>query len=159
MPLQPGTCLGPYEIAAQIGVGGIGEVCKATDTNLKRSVALKVVPASVVADVDRLARFQREAEVLAALNHPNIAAIYGLGRSGATTALVMELVEGGTLTKVSAGIVFPKRLWRPETKRTPYVRSCLLSISAVPCGSRRDEPSLPTSQAYRANAETPAGLT
>jgi serine/threonine-protein kinase len=76
----------------------MGEVYKARDTNLKRAVAVKVLPASVAADVDRLARFQREAEVLAALNHPNIAAIYDLERSGATTALVMELVEGPTLT-------------------------------------------------------------
>ena len=77
----------------------MGEVYKATDTNLKRAVALKVLPASVAADTERLARFQREAEVLAALNHPNIAAIYGLERSGATTALVMELVEGDDLSQ------------------------------------------------------------
>src|SRR5262245_45596167 len=75
----------------------MGEVYRATDTNLKRAVALKVLPASVATDAERLARFQREAEVLAALNHPNIAAIYGLERSGGTTALVMELVEGPTL--------------------------------------------------------------
>jgi len=75
----------------------MGEVYKATDTNLKRAVAIKVLPASVAGDAERLARFQREAEVLAALNHPNIAAIYGLERSRSTTALVMELVEGPTL--------------------------------------------------------------
>jgi len=97
LALTPGTRIGPYEVLAQIGVGGMGEVYKATDINLKRAVAIKVVPSSVAADVDRLARFQREGEVLAALNHPNIAAIYGLERSGATTALVMELVEGPTL--------------------------------------------------------------
>ena len=72
--LPPGTRLGVYEITAQIGAGGMGEVYRATDTNLKRSVAIKVLPASVAGDADRLARFQREAEVLAALNHPNIAA-------------------------------------------------------------------------------------
>src|SRR5215218_1814176 len=77
----------------------MGEVYRATDTNLKRSVAIKVLPAAVAADAERLARFQREAEVLAALNHPNIAAIYGLERSGATTALVMELVEGEDLSQ------------------------------------------------------------
>ena len=76
--LTPGTRLGAYEITAQIGAGGMGEVYRATDSNLKRSVAIKVLPASVAGDTDRLARFQREAEVLAALNHPNIAAIYGL---------------------------------------------------------------------------------
>jgi len=84
----------------------MGEVYKATDTNLKRSVAIKVLPASVAGDAERLARFQREAEVLAALNHPNIAAIYGLERSGATTALVMELVDGPTLAdRIAQGAV------------------------------------------------------
>src|SRR5580692_12423757 len=77
----------------------MGEVYKATDTNLKRAVAIKVLPAVVAADTERLARFQREAEVLAALNHPNIAAIYGLERSGPITALVMELVEGDDLSQ------------------------------------------------------------
>jgi serine/threonine protein kinase len=71
--LQPGARLGPYEVTAQIGVGGMAEVYRATATNLKRAVALKVLPEAVAADPDRLARFQREAEVLAALNHPNIA--------------------------------------------------------------------------------------
>jgi serine/threonine protein kinase len=75
MPLAPGTRLGPYEVAAQIGVGGMGEVYRATDTKLKRQVAIKVLPESVAGDQDRLARFQREAEVLASLNHPHIAAI------------------------------------------------------------------------------------
>jgi hypothetical protein len=97
MALTPGTQLGPYTVAARIGAGGMGEVYRATDTNLKRSVAIKVLPASVAADADRLARFQREAEVLGALNHPNIAHIYGLEKSHDTIALVMELVEGPTL--------------------------------------------------------------
>ena len=77
----------------------MGEVYRATDTNLKRQVALKVLPASVAADPDRLARFQREAEVLAALNHPHIAQIYGLEKSANVTALVMELVEGEDLSQ------------------------------------------------------------
>jgi len=97
LALTPGTRLGPYEVLAQIGVGGMGEVYKATDTNLTRAVAIKVLPASVAGDAERLARFQREAEVLAALNHPNIAQIHGLDKSGGTIALVMELVEGQTL--------------------------------------------------------------
>ena len=97
MPLAPGTRLGPYEIVAPLGAGGMGEVYRATDTNLKRAVAIKVLPQSVAADAERLARFQREAEVLASLNHSNIAAIYGLERLSGTTALVMELVEGPTL--------------------------------------------------------------
>jgi eukaryotic-like serine/threonine-protein kinase len=91
--------LGPYEIVAAIGAGGMGEVYRATDTNLKRSVAIKVLPAAVGGDADRLARFQREAEVLAALNHPNIGAIYGLEKTPDFTALVMELVEGEDLSQ------------------------------------------------------------
>ncbi len=97
MALVPGTRLGPYEITAQIGVGGMGEVYRATDTNLKRAVAIKVLPETVAADAERLARFQREAEVLASLNHPNIAIIHGLEKSDGVTGLVMELVEGPTL--------------------------------------------------------------
>src|SRR5713101_3577736 len=93
MPLSVGTRLGSYEILALIGVGGMGEVYRAKDTKLKRDVALKVLPAAFAHDPERMARFQREAEVLAALNHPNIAAIYGLEGN----ALVMELVEGQTL--------------------------------------------------------------
>jgi serine/threonine protein kinase len=97
--LSAGTRLGPYEVNAPLGVGGMGEVYRATDTNLKRQVAIKVLPAAVAADVERLARFQREAEVLAALNHPNIAAIYGLEKTPECTALVMELVEGEDLSQ------------------------------------------------------------
>ena len=97
MSFAPGTRLGPYEITGQIGAGGMGEVYRATDTNLKRTVAIKVLPEAVATDGERLARFQREAEVLARLNHPNIAAIYGLEKSDGTAALVMELVEGPTL--------------------------------------------------------------
>ena len=99
LALTPGTRLGVYEIVMQIGAGGMGEVYRATDSNLKRSVAIKVLPASVAGDADRLARFQREAEVLAALNHPNIAAIYGLEKTPTFTALVMELVEGDDLSQ------------------------------------------------------------
>ena len=78
MALTPGTRLGVYEVTAQLGVGGMGEVYRATDTRLKRQVAIKILPSSLAADPDRLARFQREAEVLASLNHPNIAQIHGL---------------------------------------------------------------------------------
>ena len=100
--LSRGTKLGPYEIAGQIGAGGMGEVYRATDTNLKRPVAIKVLPEAVASDANRLARFQREAEVLASLNHPNIAAIYGLEKGERTSALVMELVEGPTLADLIA---------------------------------------------------------
>jgi len=97
MAFSSGTRFGPYEIAGEIGAGGMGVVYQATDTNLKRDVAIKVLPESLATDAERLARFQREAELLASLNHPNIAQIYGLEQSDGTTALVMELVEGPTL--------------------------------------------------------------
>jgi Tol biopolymer transport system component len=97
MPLTQGIHIGPYEIDVQIGVGGMGEVYRATDTNLKRQVAIKVLPAAVANDADRLARFQREAQLLAALSHPNIAIVHGLEKGDSVTALVMELVEGSTL--------------------------------------------------------------
>ncbi len=93
MPLTPGTRLGVYEILAPLGAGGMGEVYRAKDTRLDRAVAIKILPESVAEDPDRLARFDREAKVLASLNHPNIAAIYGVE----DRALVMELVEGETL--------------------------------------------------------------
>src|SRR5262245_42572455 len=99
MTLLPGVRVGPYEIVGALGAGGMGEVYRATDPNLKRQVALKVLPASVAGDPERLARFQREAELLAALNHSNIAQIYGLEKSPDTTALVMELVEGEDLSQ------------------------------------------------------------
>ena len=84
MSLSPGTRLGPYEVVAKIGQGGMGEVWQAHDTQLNRDVALKILPDAFAADPDRLARFEREAQLLASLNHPNIAAIYGIeeGRLG-----------------------------------------------------------------------------
>jgi eukaryotic-like serine/threonine-protein kinase len=99
LALIPGTRLGVYEVTAQIGEGGMGQVYRATDTNLKRQVAIKILPPALAADHDRLARFQREAEVLGSLNHPNIAAIHGLEESGGMTALIMELVEGDDLSQ------------------------------------------------------------
>ena len=97
MALTPGSRLGPYEVVAQIGAGGMGEVYRARDTKLNRDVALKILPDTFAADPDRLARFRREAQVLAALNHPNIGAIHGVEDSGSTHALVLELVDGPTL--------------------------------------------------------------
>jgi len=94
-----GTKLGPYEITAKLGEGGMGEVWRATDGKLKREVAIKVLPAAFVEDRERLARFEREAQLLAQLNHPNIAHIYGMEASGESHALVMELVEGPTLAE------------------------------------------------------------
>ena len=92
--LSPGTRLGPYEILAGIGAGGMGEVYKACDTKLNRDVALKILPPEFAVDSDRLARFKREAQVLASLDHPNIGAIYGFEDSESVHALVLQLVEG-----------------------------------------------------------------
>ncbi|MGC2332103.1 MAG: protein kinase [Candidatus Acidiferrales bacterium] len=97
MTQNSGSRVGPYEILAAIGAGGMGEVYRARDAKLGRDVALKVLPEAFARDAERMARFQREAKVLASLNHSNIASIYGLEDSGATHALVMELVEGPTL--------------------------------------------------------------
>src|SRR5437867_2388281 len=97
MALPAGTRLGPYEILTPLGAGGMGEVYRARDTRLNRDVASKVLPAAFAADAERMARFEREAQVLASLNHPNIAAIYGMEEADGRRALVMELVEGPTL--------------------------------------------------------------
>ena len=97
MALSAGRRLGPYEIVAPLGVGGMGEVYRARDRKLNRDVALKVLPEPFTLDVDRLARFKREAQVLASLNHSNIAIIYGLEEADGVQALVLELVEGLTL--------------------------------------------------------------
>ena len=97
MPLNVGDRLGHYDVTALIGEGGMGQVYRATDTKLKRQVALKILPDAFSADPERLARFQREAEVLASLNHPNIAQIHGLEEADGVRALVLELVEGPTL--------------------------------------------------------------
>ena len=99
LALKPGTRLGVYEVTAQIGEGGMGQVYRATDTRLNRDVAVKVLPDSFANDADRLARFTREAQTLASLNHPNIAHIHGLEESGGVRALVMELVEGEDLSQ------------------------------------------------------------
>jgi Tol biopolymer transport system component len=102
MGLSPGSRLGPYEVVAQIGVGGMGEVYRARDGRLQREVAIKVLPEAFALDADRLARFEREARSLASLNHQNIAAIYGLEDADGVRALVMELVEGPTLADLIA---------------------------------------------------------
>ena len=99
MPLESGTTLGPYQVTAKIGEGGMGEVYRARDTKLDRDVALKVLPQAFTDDPDRLARFEREAKVLASLNHPNIGHIYGLEEAEGQKALVLELVEGPTLAE------------------------------------------------------------
>ena len=128
MPLSAGDKLGPYEILSPIGAGGMGEVYRARDTKLKRDVALKVLPDAFAKEPGRMLRFQREAEVLASLNHPNIAHIYGVEER----ALVMELVEGSTLAeriKVGAlpldeALAIAVRLAmrsKPRTQRASYI--------------------------------------
>src|SRR5271154_779220 len=93
MPLSAGDKLGPYEILAPLGAGGMGEVYRARDSKLNREVAIKVLPAALSTDAQYMARFEREAQLLAALNHPNIATVYGIEQG----ALVMELIEGADL--------------------------------------------------------------
>jgi eukaryotic-like serine/threonine-protein kinase len=107
MSLSAGTRIGPYEILAPLGSGGMGEVYRATDTHLGRHVAIKVLPDAFARDADRVARLEREARTLATLNHPNIAAIYGLEKSEGVDALVMELVDGPTLADRVARAALP----------------------------------------------------
>ena len=101
MPLSAGARLGRYEILSALGAGGMGEVYRALDTKLKRDVALKVLPQAFAQDPDRLARFQREAELLATLNHPNVAAIFSIEEAGGVHFMTMELVDGCTLEQMT----------------------------------------------------------
>jgi len=117
MPLITGTRFGHYEILSPLGAGGMGEVYRAHDTKLGRDVALKVLPAAFAANAERLARFRREAQVLASLNHPGIAAIYGLEESEGVLALVMELVEGPTLAERIAQGPIPLEDALPMTRQ------------------------------------------
>ena len=109
MDLTAGHYIGPYEIVSPLGAGGMGEVYRARDTKLKRDVALKILPADVSRDVERLARFEREARVLASLNHPHIATIYGVDETDGVRALILELVEGPTLAERLGGGPMPVR--------------------------------------------------
>src|SRR6188474_2813410 len=102
MPLAPGSRVGSYEIVSSVGAGGMGEVYRARDSKLKRDVAIKVLPADVAGNRERLTRFEREAHLLASLNHPHIASIYGLEENSGVPALVMELVDGETLSDLMA---------------------------------------------------------
>ena len=104
MSLTPGTRLGPYEIGTRLGAGGMGEIYRARDPRLGRDVAIKALPLSSIGDADRVARFQQEARILGSLNHPHIAALFGLEESGSSQFLIMELLEGGTLLeRLAAG--------------------------------------------------------
>ena len=112
MTLTAGTRLGHYDLVSALGAGGMGEVYRARDLRLSRDVAIKILPAVFTGDPDRLARFEREARILASLNHPNIATIYGIEEAGGIRALVLELVEGETLADRSG----------PEQGRLPRYR-------------------------------------
>src|ERR1700740_112303 len=109
MTLAPGTKLGPYEIVAPIGAGGMGEVYRAKDTRLGRDVALKILPESFAREADRLHRFEQEARAVAALNHPNILAIHDIGQHNGSPFLVSELLEGETLRAVLERGALPQR--------------------------------------------------
>ncbi|MBP7776192.1 MAG: serine/threonine-protein kinase [Acidobacteria bacterium] len=125
MSLTPGTRLGPYEVTALIGEGGMGQVYRARDTTLHRDVALKILPDSFAADEDRLARFTREAQTLAALSHPNIAQIYGLEESRGVRALVMELVDGDDLSqRIARGAI-------PLDEALPIARQLAEALEAA----------------------------
>jgi Tol biopolymer transport system component len=130
MALSPGFRLGPYEIVAAIGAGGMGEVYRARDTKLNRDVAIKVLPTAVATDADRLARFHREAQLLAALNHPNIAHIHGLEDSTGVPGLVMELVEGPTLADMLVGVPSGRRAL-PVPQALDLARQIALALEAA----------------------------
>jgi serine/threonine protein kinase len=106
-PSMVGSRIGPYQIESRLGSGGMGEVYRATDSRLGRQVAIKTLPPTLAADPDRVARFERESKVLAALNHPHIAAIFGIEIDATGTALVLELVEGQTLEAILARGALP----------------------------------------------------
>ena len=120
MPLSSGSQLGPYQILTALGAGGMGEVYRARDTKLNRYVAIKVLPDLFASDPERLARFQREAQVLASINHSNIAHIHEFEDSTGVLALVMELVEGPTLAdRIAQGPIRTRRGARDRAGRSP----------------------------------------
>ena len=132
MALTSGAKLGPYEILSAIGAGGMGEVYRARDFKLNREVALKVLPAAMANDAERMERFQHGAQVLLSLNHPNIASIHGLEDSGGVRALVMELVEGPTLAEL---------LETRNMKAGLHGGNYLRSLSSILCRSQSKSPS------------------
>ena len=121
MSLKPGTRLGAYEIVAAIGAGGMGEVYRARDPKLNRDVAIKVLPEVFASDPDRLARFEREAQAIATLSHPNILAIHEFGSAGRTTFAVMELLDGETLRQRLSGGPLGRARRSTTRRRSPKV--------------------------------------
>ncbi len=119
MAITPGTRIGIYEILGSLGAGGMGEVYRARDTKLERDVALKVLPSAFTEDVDRMARFRREARLLASLNHPHIGTIYGFEDGGHIPALVLELVDGETLDDRLTRGQLPLSEARPSPDKSP----------------------------------------
>src|SRR5262249_51794806 len=125
LTLPPGSRIGAYELVEVIGAGGMGIVYRARDAKLRRDVALKVLPEAVALDPDRIARFRREAQVLASLNHPNIAAIHGFEDSGDVHALVLELVDGPTLAdRIAQGTI-------PLDEALPIARQIAEALEAA----------------------------
>jgi serine/threonine protein kinase len=125
LALSPGSKLGPYEIIAALGAGGMGEVYRARDTRLKRDVAIKVLPASVAQDAERLRRFEQEALATAALNHPNILVVFDIGSDANTTYVALELLEGRTLREVITDTNVPVR------KAVDYATQTALGLAAA----------------------------
>jgi hypothetical protein len=147
MTLSAGACFGPYEILSPLGAGGMGEVFLARDTKLNRDVAIKVLPATFAQDPARVARFRREAQLLASLNHPNIAAIHGLEESEGVVALALELVEGEDLAErlkraaipVEEAIPIasrPRKGSRPRTRRASSIATSNRRTSRSPRTAR-----------------------
>jgi eukaryotic-like serine/threonine-protein kinase len=139
MPLAPGTRLGPYEIAAPLGAGGMGEVYRATDTRLGRDVAIKVLPQHLSANPELRARFEREAKTVSSLNYPHICTLHDVGREGETDYLVMELVEGETLAQrlMKGPLPIAEILPTGSAGTTAAPSSSLCSMDARPGGIRR----------------------
>jgi eukaryotic-like serine/threonine-protein kinase len=135
LALTSGTRIGPYEVIAPIGAGGMGQMWRATDTTLGRQVAIKILPDAFASDPERLARFEREAKTLASLNHPHIAAIYGFEKSGGAHALVMELVEGEDLSqRIARGAI-------PLEDALPIARQIADALEAAHHHHTRHDPS------------------
>ena len=126
MALTPGTTLGPYEILSPIGAGGMGEVYKARDTRLDRTVAIKVLPEHVATDPDLKQRFEREAKTISSLNHPHICTLYDIGEQDGVDFLVMEYLEGDTLAQ---------RLEKGVGVRTDWCRHVLAAVLLIFVGS------------------------